>query len=168
MKILESERLYLRELTLDDAENMYRLNNDVEVLKFTGDVPFSSVEAAKIFLKNYESYKRYGFGRWAVIKKSDEKFIGWCGLKYSPNTDEYDIGFRFLKKYWNKGFATESAKACVEFGFRKFEMKVIVGRAMKENICSIRVLEKIGLIYVKPFDFDGEEGLIYQISSFKR
>ncbi len=163
MKILETDRLYLRELTLDDATNMFHLNSDVEVLKFTGDVPFPSVKSAKIFLKNYNHYKKYGFGRWAVVQKSDHKFIGWCGLKYSPNLDEYDIGFRFFKKYWNKGFATESAKACIDFGFQNLNLKIILGRAKKENRSSIRVLEKIGLTYLKPFDFEGEEGVIYAI-----
>lgn len=163
IKVLETERLYLRKFRLEDAEQMYHLNNDKVVLKFTGDVPFSSVAAAKRFLKNYDHYKKYGFGRWAVMHKSNQEFLGWCGLKYSPDTDEYDIGFRFFKKYWNNGFATEAAKACVEYGFQKLHLNVIIGRARKKNKNSIRVLEKIGLTYVRPFDFGGEEGVIYEI-----
>ena len=92
--------------------------------------------------------------------------MGWCGLKYTLDRNEYDIGFRFFKIHWNKGFATESAAACLTLGFQKFQMKVIVGRAMKENKGSIRVLEKIGLTYLRSFDFEGKEGVMYQISSF--
>ena len=77
--------------------------------------------------------------------------------------DEIDIGFRFFKKFWNKGYATESAIACLELGFHKFNLQQIVGRARKENIASIKVLEKIGLHYWKDFDFDGEEGVVYKI-----
>ena len=164
MKVLETERLYLREMTIKDAENIYLLNLDLEVLKFTGDVPFESIDNAKQFLENYHHYKKYNFGRWAVISKSTNEFLGWCGLKYTPTVDEYDIGFRFFKKDWNKGFATESAKACINFGFTKLNITEIVGRAMTENIGSIKVLEKIGLSYIKPFNFDGEKGLTYKIN----
>ena len=167
MKILETERLYLREITIEDAENAYLLNLDPEVVKYTSDEPFENVECARTFLKNYDHYKKYGFGRWAVINKTDNEFLGWCGLKYTEELDEFDIGFRFFKKHWNKGYATESAKACLELGFKKFEMPKIVGRAMKENFGSIKVLEKIGLKYYKPFDFDGEAGVIYLIENRK-
>ena len=165
MKILETERLYLRRLTIEDAENLYLLNSDYDVLKYTGDVPFESIETAKIFLTNYDHYKKYDFGRWAVINKINNKFLGWCGLKYTQDLDEYDIGFRFFKKEWNKRYATESAKACVKLGFDKYKMNEIIGRAMKENISSIKVLEKIGLTYFKTFDFDGQEGLIYKVEN---
>ena len=126
-------------------------------------MPFKSVEDARLFVENYNHYDKYGFGRWAVIKKKDDKFIGWCGLKYTSNLDEYDIGFRFFKKEWNKGFATESAKACLDYGFNKYKMNKIVGRAMRKNIGSINVLEKIGLTFDKPFIFDEHEGLLFSI-----
>lgn len=163
IKILETNRLYLREMTPDDAEQAYLLNLDPEVVKYTGDVAFKSIDEAKTFLENYNHFKKYGFGRWAVIDKTNDDYLGWCGLKYSEDLDEFDIGFRFFKRHWNKGFATESAKACIEIGFDKFGMKTIVGRAMKANIGSIKVLEKIGLRFDKTFDFDGQEGLVYKI-----
>jgi RimJ/RimL family protein N-acetyltransferase len=165
MKIIETERLYLRRMTIEDAENVYLLNIDREVIKYTGDEPFESIETAKLFLENYDHYKKYDFGRWAVINKTNNEFLGWCGLKYTQDLDVYDIGFRFFKKEWNKGYATESAKACVELGFDKYKMIEIIGSAMKENISSIKVLEKIGLTYFKTFDFDGQEGLIYKVEN---
>jgi len=115
-------------------------------------------------LSTYNHYEKYGFGRWAVIRKQDDVYIGWCGLKYSPQLDEVDLGFRFFKKHWNKGYATEAAKACIDYGFNHLGLKKIVGRAMNENQSSIRVLEKIGMIYEKEFDFDGEVGSCYLIS----
>ncbi|MBI3235835.1 MAG: GNAT family N-acetyltransferase [Bacteroidetes bacterium] len=163
MHILETNRLYLREITPDDAEQAYLLNLDPEVLQYTGDDPFGSIEEARTFLENYDHYTKYGFGRWGVINKENEEFLGWCGLKYTPELDEHDIGYRFAKKHWNKGYATEAAKACIDLGFTQFKLKTIVGRAMKENIGSIRVLQKIGLTFVRNFDFDGHEGVIYHI-----
>lgn len=163
MKICETERLILREITSDDAEFDYLLNQDPDVIKYTGDGAYESVEAAKNFLENDDLYKKYGFGRWAVIDKTDNSFLGWCGLKYTANPDELDIGFRFYKKYWNQGYATESVKACVDLGLNSFGMETIVGRTMKENKSSIRVLEKIGLKYYRDSKYSGKEGVIYKI-----
>ena len=161
MKILETSRLLLREMTTDDAENAYILNSDPEVLRYTGDDPFESVEEAREFLANYESYKKYGFGRWAVILKETGEYLGWCGLKYTPELDECDIGYRFMKKFWGCGYATEAAEACLELGFGKFGMKTIVGRAMPENGASVRILEKIGLTYLENRITEGTEEVIY-------
>lgn len=167
MKIIETERLYLREMTPNDADNAYRLNLDWENIRYTGDVPFASIQEAKEFLENYTHYKTYGFGRWAVIEKGSNEFLGWCGLKYTPSLDEYDIGFRLFKKHWNKGIATEAAKACIDYGFFKIGLTRIVGRAMTENLASIRVLEKIGLVYKENYNFEGESGVIYEIINEK-
>ncbi|MFC2187547.1 GNAT family N-acetyltransferase [Peijinzhouia sedimentorum] len=161
---LETERTIMRKLSIDYAEDFYALNLDKDVLKYTGDLAFDSMEAAKIFLANYDQYEKYGVGRMAVIDKRNNKFIGWCGLKYSPEKDEYDIGFRFYKEYWNQGFATETAKKCLEFGFHNLALSVIVGRAMNANSASIKVLEKLGMSYKTTFDFNGREGLIYEIT----
>lgn len=158
----ETDRLLLREFSVDDAAHMYALNLDPEVIRYTGDGPFDSVESAKNFLENYDHYKQYGFGRWAVIRKSDSEWLGWCGLKYTESRDEHDIGFRFFKKYWGMGYATEAARKCLEVGFHEFDMPFIVGRAMKANLGSVRVLEKIGMAWWRDFDFEGEEGVIYR------
>ena len=168
MNIIETERLFLRRLTIEDAKNLYQLNLDHDVIKYTGDEPFKSVKDAKIFLENYDHYKKYDFGRWAVINKKNNYFLGWCGLKYTQNLNEYDIGFRFLKKEWNKGYATESAKACIEMGFDKYKINEIIGRAMKKNIGSIKVLEKIGLTQFKEFNFDEQEEVLYKIVNGSR
>jgi len=162
-KIIETNRLYLRELNAADAENFFLLNSDEEVIKYTGDKAFETITEAKSFLENYNPYHQFGYGRWAVIDKSNDEFLGWCGLKYSLEVDAVDIGFRFFKKHWNKGFATESAKACIDYGFEKLNLKTIVGRAMEANIASIKVLEKIGMNYINTIDFEKHRGVLYQI-----
>ncbi|WP_445430497.1 GNAT family N-acetyltransferase [Chryseobacterium indoltheticum] len=163
--ILKTNRLLLREFNISDAESFYELNLNPNVIKYTGNSAFIDINKAKSFLENYSDYQKNGFGRWAVINKSTEEFLGWCGLKYDEDLNETDIGFRFFEHFWNKGFATESAKACIGYGFEKLNLKTIIGRAMKENIASIKVLEKIGLQYEKDFNFDGLEGVIYKIEN---
>jgi ribosomal-protein-alanine N-acetyltransferase len=161
--ILETQRCYLRELLVDDARDFYELNADPEVIKYTGDKPFGSINEAKVFLGNYNQYALYGYGRWAVIDKTTNEFLGWCGLKYSPDLDEVDLGFRFFRKYWNQGYATETAKACVAYGFNHLNLDKIVGRAMEANIGSVKVLEKTGMSFVGKFEFELHPGALYQI-----
>ncbi len=163
MTIIETPRLILREWNLHDAESMYRLNLDPEVIQYTGDVPFTSIEDAALFISKYDHYFKYGYGRWAVIHKESNEFMGWCGLKYTEEFNETDIGFRLFKMYWNKGLATEAASACIHYGFEKLNLQEIIGRAVKANTASIRVLEKIGMTFYKELSFHGLDGVIYKI-----
>lgn len=161
MTIPQTKRLSLQELTPQDAPQLYLLNLDPEVIRYTGDAPFGGVEEARAFLERYDHYQKHGFGRWAVVRRADGEFLGWCGLKYTEALDEVDIGFRFFRKHWGQGYATEAAEACLHLGHHRFHVPQIVGRAMAQNTASIRVLEKIGLKYAGPFDFDGMPGVIY-------
>lgn len=163
--ILQTDRLLLRELNVNDSKSFYELNQNQNVIKYTGDTSFENITEAENFLRNYNDYEMNGFGRWAVIEKSSGEFLGWCGLKYVREIDETDIGFRFFEKYWNRGFATESAMTCLKYGFEKLNLKTVVGRAMAENTASIKVLEKIGMKYEKEFDFVKHKGLIYRINN---
>lgn len=158
--VLETERLILRKFALTDAESMWVLNKDSEVLRYTGDVPFSSIQNAHSFLKNYTAYTLTGHGRWAVINKTSNEFIGWCGLKLNEE-NLVDIGFRFFRKEWNKGYATEAAKACLTYGFEVLKMKQIIARANTQNLASIRVLEKIGMDYWKTDFCEGLGKTVY-------
>jgi len=147
-KILETERLLLREFELSDSQAMFDLNNDPEVLRWTGDPPFDSVTHASEFLEKYSDYNTNGYGRWAVIEKETGNFIGWCGLKLNEQ-NLIDLGYRFFQKDWGKGYATESARACLGYGFLALGMKEIIGRVARDNPASVRVLEKIGMTFWK-------------------
>ena len=83
--IAETKRLYLREFILEDARHLYDMNNDPEVIKYTGDDSFKKIDEAVDFLKNYSEYKQHNMGRWAVCLKESNEFLGWCGLKYHPD-----------------------------------------------------------------------------------
>lgn len=159
-KITETKRLILREFLDSDAINLYELNSDPEVIKHTGDFPFLSILDAESFLKKYSDYEKNGFGRWAVISKETGHFLGWCGLKL--NEEKFiDIGFRFFRIEWGKGYATESAKAALEFGFNDLNINEIIGRTSRENKLSIRVLEKLNMDFWKFDDCEGIENSVY-------
>lgn len=165
--IAETDRLILREFEPTDANALFLLNQDEKVIQYTGDESFVDKKEAKEFIKNYTHYSEFGFGRWAVILKENNAFIGWCGLKYTPQFDEYDVGFRFFRNDWNKGYATEAARKCVELGFSKYGMDKIVGRAVKKNSASVKVLKNIGMTCVADMDFHGMKGAKFEIKSLK-
>lgn len=161
--IIETPRLFLREFQPSDADAMFQLNEDWEVIQYTGDPPFNSVADARNFIESYSDYKKNGFGRWAVIVKESDEFVGWCGLK-KHDDGMIDIGFRFFKKDWGKGYATESAMACLEYGFNRLGLNDIVGRAARNNVASIRVLEKLGMNYWKDAGCEGIDDSVWYIS----
>lgn len=163
--LMETPRLKLRELVAGDAPDFFGLNNDPEVIRYTGDPPFENVAAARLFLENYDQYEKYGCGRWAVLEKKSGEFLGWCGLKRLPETNDTDLGFRFFRKHWNRGYATEAAQACIEFGFKKLKLKKIVGRAMAANKGSIRVLEKVGFNFLEEIEFEKHPGLLFELKN---
>jgi RimJ/RimL family protein N-acetyltransferase len=161
-KIL-TDRLMLRPFQKEDAVGFFQMNNDPLVLQYTGDVPFADVPAAEAFISGYQHYETYGYGRWTVVDRTTGEYLGFCGLKYHPEMGDVDLGFRFIREYWGKGYATEAASACLEYAFNALEIPCVIGRAQAGNLASIRVLEKIGMQFVKTFDFEGIPGVLYQV-----
>ncbi|MFT4985362.1 MAG: ribosomal-protein-alanine N-acetyltransferase [Flavobacteriales bacterium] len=162
--IIETQRLVLRKFKVTDASGLLALNSDPLVMKYTGDLPFKDIEDTKKFVEDYNHYNLHGYGRWSVILKSNKEFIGWCGLK-KHDTGYTDLGFRFSQEHWNKGYATESAKACIEYGFTKLQLNEIIGRVAQDNIASIKVLEKLGMSFWKKDECQGiADAMYYRIS----
>ncbi len=165
--ILETERLLLREYAEQDAEAFFRLNTDPEVLRFTGDAPLRSVEHAREILFDHPiaDYRKYGFGRWACIRKVNGDHLGFAGLKRIEELGEVEIGFRLMRANWGFGLATEAAKACVAYGLDELALKSIIGLAMPDNRASIRVLQKIGLQFTDHVSYRGLRLQRYIIST---
>ena len=114
-------------------------------MRHTGEPPSRSVDEVREMIRNYPDYRERGYGRWAVVYKPDDRVIGFNGLKYLPEMDAVDLGYRFLKEYWGRGIATESSLAVLEYGFHVLKMTTIIGLAVPENVASIHVLQKVGM-----------------------
>lgn len=144
--VLQTDRLILRKLTLDDAAFMVRLLNDPSFLKNIGDKGVRSVEDARRWLSDSHlaSYAKHGFGHYMVELKPDRTPIGMCGLIKREALDEIDVGFALLPEFWSRGYAHEAAAAVVEYGRSQLGISRIVGFASPGNAGSIRVLEKLG------------------------
>lgn len=149
-RILETERLYLRAFTIEDAPLLIDLNSDPEVTRYTGDGPVPTIKEAERILTEiiFPQYPNK-IGRWAVHLKANEEFIGWCGIKFIQEENEYDLGYRYYKKHWGKGYATEAANAVMDYGKNIIKLKEIIGRAAIDNKASIAVLKKMGMEYLK-------------------
>jgi len=160
---LETERLIIRPFNLDDAAAMYELNTDPDVLMYTGDKAFNSMAEVEDLINNYTQFEQYRIGRFTVLQKSDNEYVGWCGLNYNEN-GQVDLGYRFIKKYWGLGYATESAFANLNYGFVDLDLDEIIARADIHNIASINVMKKLGMQYVGRFEYNPHEAELYKIT----
>ena len=157
---LESERLLIRPFKIGDEQALFELNSNSLVQKYTGDKLVTTKKQAEEILHNIvlKDYQIYGYGRFAVIYKSDQKLIGFKGIKYLPEVNgESDLGYRFLPEYWGKGIATESSKMALAYGFKSLQLEKILGFTELKNKASTRVLEKVGFKINKIDFYPGEE-----------
>jgi RimJ/RimL family protein N-acetyltransferase len=163
--LLQTERLYLRHFTIEDASLIFNLNTST-VIKYIHEEPVTDLPEAERIIKEIilPQYERYQLGRFAVHVKNDNRFIGWCGLKFLQPENEVDLGYRFMEKEWGKGFATEAAKVCLQFGFEERNLQKIDGKSHTSNIASQKVLQKTGMIFEKE-TFENQEPIrVYSIT----
>jgi ribosomal-protein-alanine N-acetyltransferase len=158
---LETERLILRDIEQCDAQGVFELDSDPKVHEFLGNNPIKTMDEAKQVIERIRAqYRNNGIGRWAIIDKFTQDFIGWTGLKYEQELRKefsyYDVGYRLKKEYWGKGIATETALASLKYGFEKLDLKEISAVAQINHIASNKILKKIGLKWMERFDFEGE------------
>lgn len=170
MKIhIETDRLIMRDLVPEDAQGMFELDSDPEVHAYLGNQPIKTIAQAKEHIDFIrQQYVENGIGRWAVIEKHSGQFMGWSGFKLitdmiNERTQYLDLGYRFIRKYWGKGFATESANASLEYGFKQLKQKEICAMADVDHKASNNTLKKIGMKKFNEFNFDNTPHNFYEI-----
>ena len=150
---VETERLILREIIPEDRNGLFAIDSDPDVNIYLGRNPVENIEQSDDLIKFIrKQYIDNGIGRWAMIEKNTNNFIGWTGLKLvreltNNHIDYYDLGYRLNKNYWGKGFATEAAKASLQYGFNTLDLNEIYAIADSQNVASRNVIEKVGLKY---------------------
>jgi RimJ/RimL family protein N-acetyltransferase len=155
--ILETPRLALRLIEAGDAPFILRLLNEPSFLRFIGDRGVRTLDDARAYIENgpVASYARHGLGLW-LAQLRDGTAIGMCGLLKRDNLDDIDIGFAYLPAFWGQGYAYEAAAAVMDHGRRVLGIPRIVAIVSPDNAGSIRLLEKIGLVYERRIDFNGD------------
>jgi len=167
--ILETERLILREILATDVEGFYELDSDPEVHRYLGNQPITDKsQVVEIINSVRQQYVDFGIGRWAIIDKKTNDFIGWTGLKFvttltNNHINFYDIGYRLKSKYWGQDIATESAIASLAYAFNNLNLEVVYASANVENIASNSILEKLGLSFIETYYYEGIKCNWYKI-----
>ncbi len=153
MNVIETERLILRKLTLEDAEFILKLVNEPSWLKFIGDRGVRNVEDARGYMLKgpMAMYERLGFGLYLTALKDGGVPIGLCGLIKRDTLPDVDIGFAFFPEFWGRGYAAEAANAVLEEGWSRFGLKRIVAITSPRNARSIKALENIGFKFEREF-----------------
>jgi RimJ/RimL family protein N-acetyltransferase len=169
--IIETERLCLREILPDDAEAMFEMDSDREVHRFLGRSPVKSLEESVQHIHNIRrQYKEFGIARLAIIEKETDHFVGWGGLKFITERmngfqNFHDLGYRFIRGYWGKGYAKESSKGVIKYAFEELQLPVIYAIADMEHQASRNVLESSGFSFVNSFEYDGDPHAWYTLEN---
>lgn len=168
---IETQRCIIREMLPQDIDGMFALDANPKVHTYLGNKPIKTVAEAQANVNSIRTqYIERGIGRWAVIEKSSGNFIGWTGFRVNSDyvingkEDVFDIGYRFIESVWGKGYATETALACLEYGFKHLVYNPIYGAADIDNVASNKILQKIGMHFENTFEFDGTPHHFYSMT----
>lgn len=154
-----TERLILRPITMEDAQDFYELDSNPKVHQYIGNQPVSSIaQSIEMIQSILKQYDEFGIGRFAIMTKDTKEFVGWSGLKFEQEVREdvnyYDLGYRLKEEFWGCGIATEAAIASLNFGFNELKLDEICAAADANNIGSNRILKKIGMTLSDTFIYD--------------
>ena len=153
----DTGRTILREITLDDVDPFFEMDSDPEVHRYLGTQPIKNKDQVVDMIKYIrQQYVDNGIGRWAIVDKSTNQFIGWTGLKLvkdliNNQTNYYDLGYRLNRKYWGQGYATETARASLSYGFDNLNLNEMIATVNCENAASNKVVEKLGFTLYETF-----------------
>lgn len=160
---INTARLQLRPVRTDDAAFILEMDRDPLVLRYLASEPISTLEQAQSVIAYIQKqYADNGTGRWAVVRREDGAFLGWCGIKLvndgvtGGRTGYYDIGYRFLSRYWGQGYALEAAVSCMQYAFGEMKLHALHATIMDGNTASVRIAEKLGFRHEYSFTEDGQ------------
>ncbi|MBA2735714.1 MAG: GNAT family N-acetyltransferase [Pyrinomonadaceae bacterium] len=161
--MLETERLFLRELKESDTDAIYAMRSDKDVMRFIRE-PQNRAETESWIQLVSSRWKIDKLGFCGVFEKKTGKFLGWCGVWRLAETKELEIGYAIAKQFWNRGYATEAAEIFLQYAFENIKPDKITAVAEPENTPSRRVMEKLGMNFVKIAEFYDRELVQYAIT----
>jgi len=159
--IIETERLYLREIDVQDVDDLFEMDADPQVHLYIENNPVQTKEQiVEVIQMLKRQYAENGIARWAVVDKQTGECVGWSGLKLfrtplNGHVDFYELGYRFKTKHWGKGYATETSRAIIDYGFDRLNVTSLYAITHPENEKSIHVLNKLGFQFIETFDYEG-------------
>lgn len=156
LPIFETPRLLGRHLSPDDLEAMLDVYGDAQVMRWVGDGrPLDREQCSRWIEITHKNYSTYGYGMFALVLRQSGGVIGFCGLVHPGGQQEPEIKYALLPAFWGRGFATEAARAVLDYGAQVFHLPQVTATAYPENTASHRVLVKAGM---KAADSRRDEG----------
>lgn len=167
MKVIETERLYLREMNEDDYDALYAVLSDRENMCHYV-YPFEEKQVRRWLDWCMSCYREYGFGLWALCLKENNEMIGDCGLSMQKIDGEMlpEIGFHLRRDMHRKGYASEAAAAVRDWAFENRDFPALYSYCTSDNEASYKTAEAIGMHYLK--EFNDEEDIPHRVSSINR
>lgn len=167
VKIFETERLVIRSLSLLDAPALTEILSDPEVMNHSVRGVCDEAATRKFIEWCLASYESHGVGPWALIDKKDSALIGFCGVgpEIVAEVEEINLGYRLARRYWNKGLASESARAVLNYAFGNRQFHSVVVIIEPEHVASLKVAEKVGFSGFTALEFHGRPVRLYRLTS---
>ena len=146
---LETERLLIRPIRSDDAEQLHAVYGDPEVMRRIPSGLSDSLDTTRQRVARYADYQgRYGYSLWAVIERASGRIVGDCGLfPVEGRGPEVEVAYRLGRAVWGRGYATEAAAACLRYGFDRLDLDRIIAITDPDHVASRRAMEKIGMAF---------------------
>lgn len=158
---IETDRLIIREMRPEDEAGMFAMDSDPEVHRYLGNKPYEDIKQSRENIAYIlQQYKDHGVGRWTILLKDTNEFVGWTGFKrmtemVNGHVNHLDFGYRHASKFWGQGLAYEAAQAALKYGIKTMGFKDIYAMTDVENKGSRRILEKLNFKLVEIFPYDG-------------
>jgi [ribosomal protein S5]-alanine N-acetyltransferase len=161
-QISETQRLKIVEVTIDDIDSLYQLTGNKDVMRYFPKI-LSYDDTKQMISKILDHYKKYGYCFWKILLKPKEEFVGITGLLHQEIDGKAvtEIAFQIKPEHWNKGYATEAANACKNYGETNLQKKEIISLIHPQNNASQRVVQKLGAKRSRIVLFMGHEHEVY-------
>jgi len=166
MKIptLSTPHLFLRPWRLEDAKALFGILQEPGILKYFPPTDFTLEKTQSYINHQLKHWQQRGIGHWAVVTSEDGQVVGWNGLEYLPELGEVEVAYLLSRNVQGRGIATQAARLAIRFGFESAKLDNIVGLVHPENVPSVRVLEKCGLVFADHLTQWGLDMSRYRIS----
>jgi ribosomal-protein-alanine N-acetyltransferase len=165
--MLQTERLVFRPFRETDLDDLAALFADPEVMRYLSrGVPLTRAETAERLERALRHWSQHGFGIWALFERG--AFVGRCGVAYLHFADQPELAYTLARRCWGKGLATEAAARALRYAFEEVGLPRVVAFARVENGASRRVLEKVGMTFRGPYEYEGHEAVAYEMVNPQR
>ena len=165
MALIETERLLISQLTLEDAAFIFKLVNSSSWLQYIGDRNIHTIEDARLYIENepLKSYNQWGFGPYKILLKSSNTAIGMCGLLKRDMLKDVDLGYALLPAYTGHGYAYEAARGILHYAKTHLGLQRVIAITSADNVRSLTLLQKLGLRFEQTLEFNGRDALLLGI-----